>query len=96
MTKKTFKNVWDALEGDSGMARNLVIRSNLMIKIEKVIEELGLTQAQAAEIMHVTQPRISELKHGKIEKFTIDKLVNMLTRLGQNVDVKVRNPKKAA
>ena len=96
MTKKTFKNVWDALEDDAGMARNLTIRSELMIKIEQVTEKRGLTQAQAAEIMQVTQPRISDLKRGKIEKFTIDKLVNMLIRLGQQVDIKVKNPSKAA
>lgn len=65
------------------MARNLTIRSELMLKIEQVIEKRGLTQAQAAEIMQVTQARISGLKHGKIEKFTIDKLVNILIRLGQ-------------
>lgn len=83
MTQKTFKNVWDALEDDAGMARNLTIRSELMLKIEQVIEKRGLTQAQAAEIMQVTQARISDLKRGKIEKFTIDKLVNILIRLGQ-------------
>lgn len=96
MTHKTFKNVWDALEDDAGIARNLAIRSELMIKIEQLIQKYGLTQAQAADIMHVTQPRISDLKNGKIEKFTIDKLINMLARLGQDVDVKLKNHKQVA
>lgn len=96
MTKNRFKNVWDALEDDPGMARNLTIRSDLMIRIERIIEKQGLTQADAARLMGVSQPRISDLKRGKIEKFTIDKLVNMLSRLGQQVDVTVKKTHKAA
>ena len=51
------------------------------------IQERKITQARAARIMGVSQPRISDLVRGKIGLFTIDTLVNMVTASGLKVDV---------
>jgi predicted XRE-type DNA-binding protein len=67
------------------------IKNRLMMDIESCIKKQGMTQKQAAKKMGVTQPRISDLVRGKINRFTIDMLVNMLARLGKHVDVTLRD-----
>ena len=63
----------------------------LFLITESGIKKQGLTQKQAAKKMGVTQPRISDLVRGKINRFTIDMLVNMLARLGMHVEVTLRD-----
>lgn len=86
---KSYANVFEALEDDPAVAKNLKIRSTLMIEIEKFIKDNKLTQSTAAEVLGVSQPRVSDLVTGKINKFTIDMLVNMLTRADISVELKV-------
>jgi len=74
-------------------AEHLRIRADLMLEVERIIEARGLTQAEAAKLLHVTQPRISDLIRGKLERFSIDTLVEMLSRAGVDVTVKVRRRK---
>ena len=85
---ETFKNVWDALEDDPAERESLKIKSRIMLDIEQHIKNMGITQAQAAKKMGVTQPRVSDLVNGKIDRFTIDMLITMLARLGLHVEIK--------
>ena len=85
---KGYHNVFEALEDNPAMAQNLKIRSELMITLRQYIKDAGLGQKEAADVFGVHQPRISDLMRGKIDKFTIDKLVNMLARIGKTVKVK--------
>ena len=87
---KRYTNVFDALEDNPVVADNLRIRSELMIQLRGIIEQEHLTQEEAARRLGVTQPRISDLVRGKIERFTIDMLVNMLTRVGLYVEITLR------
>ena len=73
----------------SGEAEILNIKSNLMSEIESYINDNSLTQEQAAGLMGVSRPRISDVVRGKIDKFTIDALINMLNRVGRHVVVTV-------
>ncbi len=73
-------------------ARNLRIRSELMTALRDFIEKEGLTQAAAAKRLKVSQPRISDLTRGKISRFSLDTLVNMLTDAGMDVAVKIKQP----
>lgn len=82
-------NVFTDLGFDEDEAANLLIRSKLMVEIKKYIERERLTQAEAAKLFGVTQPRISDLKRGKIEIFTVDTLIKMLSRIGMTVSVRV-------
>ncbi len=68
-------------------AQHLLVRSELMLKVEKLLKQKGLTQAAAARIMGVTQPRVSDLLRGKIGLFSTDSLIDMLARLGVTVRV---------
>ena len=70
--------------------RNLRIRSELMTVLRKFIEKEGLTQAEAAKRLKVSQPRISDLTRGKISRFSLDTVVNMLTDAGIDVAVKIK------
>ncbi|RMF23996.1 MAG: XRE family transcriptional regulator, partial [Deltaproteobacteria bacterium] len=54
------------------------------------------TQAAAAKLMGVTQPRVSDLVRGRVDLFSVDTLIDMIARVGGNVHVTVRMPKKAA
>ena len=74
-------------------AQNLLLRSDLMTRIERYVAASGLSQKDAAVQLGVTQPRLNDLLKGKIEKFSIDALVNMLGHAGMRVGVTV---KKAA
>jgi len=77
-------------------AENLRIRSELMARLSRVIEEERLTQVEAAQLLGVTQPRVSALVRGKIDLFSIDTLVKMLSRVGVRVTVTARARKRVA
>ena len=87
--QQKFKSVWDALEDDPVRAQNLKLRSALMIEIGKKINELEITQAQAAKALRISQPRVSALLQGKIGKFRLDSLVDMAHRLDLNVSIRL-------
>jgi predicted XRE-type DNA-binding protein len=88
-----FASVWDSIEDTPGEAAHMKARSELMIAISEHIAKNGLTQAAAAKLFGVTQPRVSDLVRGKIELFSIDTLVQMLASAGMRVEMKL---KKAA
>lgn len=78
-------------------AANLTARGLLMIAIEQRIREEGWTQTEAAARLHVTQPRVSDLLNGKINKFSLDALVNMLAPVGLTIDVRpIERPQRAS
>lgn len=83
-------NVFEDLGFPAEEAENLRVRSSLMGTIRAIIERENLTQAQAAKLFAVTQPRISDLVRGKIELFSIDALVNMLGSAGRTVEISVQ------
>ena len=66
-------------------AEHLLIRSDLMIQVQKSIAAKGLKQAEAAKVLHVSQPRVSDLLRGRIDLFSTDTLIDMLARLGVGV-----------
>ncbi len=82
-------NIFEDIGFPPDEARNLKMRSRLMIAVEKLIEERGLTQQAAADLMGTSQPRISDLMRGRISQFTIDALVNMLTNAGVSVELEI-------
>ncbi len=80
-------------------AENLLVRSDLMTEILRIMRDRELKQKQAAALFGVSQPRISDLKRGKIDEFTIDSLVNMLGHAGIRSDLTFRaidEPARAA
>lgn len=67
------------------VANKMMMKMDLSIFITSCIKSLELNQSEAAQRLGVTQSRISELANGKIEKFTIDAMMDMLDKLGFKV-----------
>ena len=82
MTVRRFESVWDAIEDAPQAAANMRARSQIMIAIEGEVRSWDLTQAKAAERLGVTQPRLNDLLRGKIDKFSLDALVELSARAG--------------
>jgi predicted XRE-type DNA-binding protein len=88
--QRSTDNVFRDLGFGPEEAASLTIRADLMIEIERLMKRRRLTQAAAGKLLGVSQPRVSDLVRGKIELFSIDTLVDMLTRAGVRVRINVR------
>ena len=92
MKRQKFNSVWDALEDTPQEAENMKLRAALMRQLRKHIEAQGWKQTETAEKLNVTQPRVSDLLRGKIERFSLDMLVNMSTAAGLKISVMIAEP----
>ncbi|WP_028319626.1 helix-turn-helix domain-containing protein [Desulfobulbus elongatus] len=89
MSSQRFASVWDAIEDTPEEAENMKLRSVLMAALKDYITRTNLSQAQAAKLFGVTQPRVSDLMRGKINLFGLDTLVNMATTAGLHIEMRV-------
>ena len=83
-------NVFRDIGFRSEEAEHLLVRADLMIQIQKLIASRRLKQRNAAKILGVTQPRVSDLLRGRIDLFSTDALIDMLARLGATVRLTVK------
>jgi predicted XRE-type DNA-binding protein len=83
--RRSTGNVFADLGFAAEEAEHLRVRAELMIALSKALEARGLTQVQAAKLLGVSQPRVSDLRRGKIDRFSIDTLVTMLGHAGVKV-----------
>ena len=91
--KQRYESVWDAIEDTPKDAASMKIKAELMIELQEFLQKSSLTQVAAAKKLGITQPRVSDLKRGRIELFSIESLIDMLSFAGMEAQVKV---KKAA
>ncbi|MBV8613138.1 MAG: XRE family transcriptional regulator [Acetobacteraceae bacterium] len=80
MPRQVFSSVWDALEDSPIEAANMRPRSELMTAIERAVAGWAVTQAIAAQRLEVTQPRLNDLRRGRINNFNLDVLVVLAAR----------------
>jgi len=80
-------NVFRDLGFPPDKAEHLLVRADLMIRLEKELGARSLKQAQAAKLLGISQPRVSDLLRGRVELFSADALIDMLARLGIKVRV---------
>lgn len=92
---KRFNSVWDAIEDTPQEAASMRARSALMMGLTEIIRERGMTQAQAAALLGITQPRVSDLIRGKINLFSLDTLMDMAAVAGMAPTIKIDMPKSA-
>ena len=83
-------NVFRDLGFRRNEAEHLLVRADLMIQIQKLIASRRLKQSEAAKVLGVTQPRVSDLLRGRIDLFSTDALIDMLARLGARVRLTVK------
>ena len=89
-TKVTKGNVFKDLGFADPEARNLAMRADLMMAIADYVRRNALSQTKAAQVLGVTQPRMNLLVKGKIDKFSLDALVNMASRAWLRVMLTVK------
>lgn len=89
-------NVFRDIGFSKAESQRLLIKSELMTSVLLVMQRRRLTQAEAAKLFGVTQPRMSDLARGKIDLFSIDGLIGMLTHAGLSVRVTVRAAKRGS
>ena len=89
MSGKKFDSVWDAIEDSSETAANMKLRAKLMIALQDNVARQPGTQSQKAEKLGITQPRLNDLLRGQISKFSLDALVNLASRAGLRVDIRL-------
>lgn len=68
-------------------AEHLLVRADLMIRVEKELRSRGFERARAARLLGISQSRVHDLLRGRVEIFTADDLIGMLARLGLRVRV---------
>ena len=83
-------NVFRDLGFSKNEAAHLLVRGDLLIQVQKAITAKRLKQADAAKVLRVTQPRVSDLLRGRIDLFSTDALIDMLARLGVGVRLVVK------
>ncbi len=83
------ENVFEDLGFSGEEAVNLRIRADLMLELRSFIQTKGWTQQDAAVFFEETQPRISNLMNGDINRFSVDKLLIMLTKAGMGIKFEV-------
>src|SRR5438105_12965139 len=71
-------------------ADDLLAKAELAAKIIAEIQRRRLTQTQAASILGIDQPKVSELKQGKLSSFSIERLMRFLLLLGQDIEIAVK------
>src|SRR6185295_8295651 len=78
-------NVFRDLGFSNEESEHLLVRADLLIQLQKAIASKGLKQAEAARVLRVTQPRVSDLLRGRVDLFSTDALIDMLARVGVGV-----------
>ena len=76
-------------------ADQLLAKADLAIEITRIIDERGLTQVEAAELMDVDQPKVSALVNGRLDGFSMERLYRFLNALGSDVEIIVRPKPKS-
>lgn len=82
-----FASVWDALEDTPQQAANLRLRAKLLRVLCQTVRAWELSQNAAAKRLGISQPRLNDLLNGKIDKFSLDALVNLSEAATLQVDI---------
>lgn len=83
-------NVFRDLGFQEAEAQILLLRGDLVIRIRKAIDRLGITQTEAAKRAGITPPRMNDLIKNRTHKFTLDALVNVAAQLGYTVKLSLK------
>ena len=87
-------NVFEDLRVDE--PAEALAKSELAVLIARALRARGLTQTAAARLLGIDQPKISELMRGRLTRFSTERLMTFLTRLGRDVEIVVREPRPGA
>ncbi len=91
---KSSGNIFD----DMGFkdAKERLVKAELALKINQIIDDRKLTQVEAAHILRINQPKVSAIVNGRLADFSIERLIEFLNKLDQDVEIVIHNkPKKS-
>jgi predicted XRE-type DNA-binding protein len=89
MKRQKFASVWDALEDTAAEAANMRARSELVIAVRSKVESWKVSQTEAARRLGLTKPRLNDLMRGRIDKFSLDALINLASPAGLAVRIQI-------
>lgn len=95
MKAETFDSVFDALTDSTAEAANMTARADLLIAIRERVRGWNLPQEQAATKLGLTRPRLNDLLRGKLDKFSLDALVNIAAAAGLKLHIQVEGTEAA-
>ena len=81
------QSLFAGIASDQAELSLLILKSKLWSVVTKIITERNLTQRQAADLLNVSQPRISNMMKGRLEKFSMDFFIDALVHLGYKLDL---------
>jgi predicted XRE-type DNA-binding protein len=93
MSVETFYSVFDALADTPAEAANMTARADLLLAIRERVKAWSLTQEEAAMRLGVTRPRLNDLMRGKLDKFSLDALVNIAAAAGFRLHIELEDVK---
>ena len=76
-------------------AAELDTKVRLAVAINRLLAARRLTQAEAAAALSINQPKVSALKHYKLEGYSVERLMGFLTALGSDIEIRIRPPKRS-
>jgi predicted XRE-type DNA-binding protein len=76
-------------------AEELSAKTSLALKVNRLVEKRGLSQTEAAAITGMTQPKISQVRHYKLQNISLERLMQALVALDQQVEITVRPARRA-
>ena len=84
----------DNVFADLGLpdAEGHLIKAGLVARIDNIIRHRGLKQVEAARLLGLSQPDVSRLLRGNFQDFSMERLMRLLTALGRDVEIVVREP----
>jgi predicted XRE-type DNA-binding protein len=85
---KSCGNIFIDLGFEPAEAKVMLVRADLMLELARHITAQGWTQAEAAKLMGITQPRVSKLMKRKMDEFSLDMLFLLAERLGLHHELK--------
>jgi predicted XRE-type DNA-binding protein len=91
--RRQFASVWDAIEDTPRKAASMRARSELLIAMQEWVRIENKSQVEAARILGVTQPRMSDLARGRIHLFSLDALMDMAMIAGLAPHIEFKRPK---
>lgn len=75
-------------------AKERLVKAELALRINNIIDKRKLIQADAAEVLGINQPKVSAIANGRLNEFSIERLINFLNRLDQDVEIVVHQKPK--
>ena len=73
-----------------------LVKAELVGRIDDIVRQRGITQTKAARLLGLSQPEVSRLLRGDFREYSLERLMRLLTALGRDIDIVVRQPRSAA